>query len=253
MRRIQSALWLFFISVVFIPVGSFADEIHIAVSSNFASVMKVISHQFQVQSDHVVILSFGSTGKHYAQIKNGAPFDAFFAADSERPKKLIAEGRAVEGSRFTYAIGKLVLWSPDSMRIDQTGNILKQGDYRFLAIANPKLAPYGQAAREVLIKLGIWNQIQDRIVRGENINQSFHYVKSGNAELGFVAYSHIKKGDGKNHGSAWMPPQSLYPKICQQAVVLKKKPAVLQFIRFCRSTAARKIILEYGYEVPDVE
>ncbi len=227
-----------------------ADEIQVAVASNFTDAIKEIAGRFEQKSGHRIILSFGSTGKHYAQIKNGAPFEAFFAADVKRPKLLEEDGMAQTGSRFTYAVGKLVLWSPKVDTVDTTGKVLEQGDFRYLALANPKLAPYGKAAREVLESRGLWQALQGRMVRGENIGQTFQFVMSGNAELGFVAFSQIKQPGQPITGSKWEIPQALYSPIEQQAVLLKDKPSARDFLTFVRGEEALKIIQAYGYGTP---
>ncbi|RKZ91942.1 MAG: molybdate ABC transporter substrate-binding protein, partial [Gammaproteobacteria bacterium] len=166
-----------------------AEEIRVVVASNFTDAIREIAGRFEMKTQHKVSVISGSTGKHYAQISNGAPFDVFFAADVKRPELLEQQGLALPGSRFTYAVGKIVLWSPDQDYIDTSANVLKQGKFNHLSIANPKLAPYGRAAQQVLKKLGLWNKLQGRMVRGENIGQAFQFVKSGNARLGFVAFS----------------------------------------------------------------
>lgn len=227
-----------------------ADEIRVAVASNFTSTIKEITRLFEQHSGHKVTLVFGSTGKHYAQIKNGAPFDIYLAADVQRPKLLEAEGMVQPGSRFTYAIGKLVLWSPERKAVDPAGNVLEQGDFRHLAIANPKLAPYGKAAREVLQNRGLWQVLQERFVRGENIGQTFQFVKSGNAELGFISLSQIKRPGKFMPGSQWEISQSLYSPIEQQAVLLKDNDLARAFMLFMRSEEALKIIRSYGYGTP---
>jgi molybdate transport system substrate-binding protein len=227
-----------------------ATEIRVAVASNFIRAISAAAERFEQDSGHKVILAFGSTGKHYAQIRNGAPFDAFFAADVRRPKLLEKEGLAVPGSRFTYAVGKLVLWSPDTAFVDAQGKVLEQGEFHHLAIANPKLAPYGLAAREVLQARGLWNDMDKRLVRGENIGQTFQFVASGNAELGFVAMSQLMRPGQAVEGSHWDVPPALYGPIEQQAVLLKDKEAARAFMSFVRSAAAIRIIRDYGYEVP---
>ncbi len=227
-----------------------ADEIHVAVASNFSEVIKVLSQRFTSDTGHRVIASLGSTGKHYAQIRNGAPFHAFFAADTRRPKLLDEEGLALPGSRFTYAIGKVVLWSPQAGYVTGDSQVLKQGKFRHLAIANPKLAPYGKAAQEVLQTEGIWDGLRGRMVRGENIGQTFQFVKSGNAKLGFVAYSQVKRPDQPMTGSIWIVPQSLYSPIQQQAVLLKDTLPARTFLEFVRSKPAVEIIQAYGYSAP---
>ncbi len=227
-----------------------ADEIRLAVASNFSDTIKVLSQRFTAATGHKVTVSLGSTGKHYAQIKHGAPFHAFFAADSRRPKLLESEQVALPGSRFTYAVGKIVLWSPKAGYVDADTQVLKQGKFRHLAIANPKLAPYGKAAREILQTREIWNQLRGRMVRGENIGQTFQFVKSGNAELGFVAYSQVKRPGQPLTGSIWIVPQSLYSPIRQQAVLLKDNPPARAFMQFVRSKQALEVIQAYGYGVP---
>ena len=227
-----------------------ADEIRVAVASNFTDAIKDIAQSFEKKTGHQVTLAFSSTGKHYAQIKHGAPFEAFFAADVKRPKLLEKEGIAQPGSRFTYAIGKIVLWSPDADLVDPKGKVLNDGGFRYLSIANPKLAPYGKAAQQVLKAKGLWKAMQGRMVRGENIGQTFQFVKSGNAELGFVALSQIKKPAAASEGSYWLPPQSLYDPIAQQAVLLKDNAVARKFINFVKSDEqALKIIQAYGYGV----
>ena len=224
-----------------------ADVIRIAVASNFADALEEIAVRFEAHTEHKVILAVGSTGKHYAQINHGAPFEAFFAADVARPLRLETKGIALPGSRFTYAIGKLVLWSPQPGMVDGQGSVLNRGDYRHLAIANPKLAPYGKAAKEVMQARGVWEPLQQRIVRGENINQTFQFAHSGNAELGFVALSNLKRLKQTPVGSYWQPPQSLYNPIEQQAVLLKNTAAARAFLAFVKGHTARQIIQRYGY------
>lgn len=224
-----------------------ADEIRVAVASNFANAIREIAGRFERQTAHKVTLVFGSTGKHYAQIKHGAPFDAFFAADAKRPRLLEEEGLALPGNRFTYAVGKLILWSPKAHYVDPRGKVLEQGEFRHLALANPKLAPYGRAAREVLQKKGQWLVLRDRMVRGENIGQTFQFVKSGNAELGFVARSQVKRPGQRMEGSWWEIPQALYSPIEQQAVLLQDIAAARAFLTFVRGQEALDIIRAYGY------
>ncbi len=227
---------------------SMAAELRVAVASNFTRAMTSLIHQFEANTGHKVKLIFGSTGKHYAQIRNGAPYDAFFAADKKRPRLLAEEGLAVPGSRFTYALGKLVLWSPEEDVVDSSGKVLEQGDFRYLAIANPKLAPYGRAAREVLQSRGLWQGMQGKIVRGENIGQSYQFVISGNAELGFIAYSQLKLPDQRINGSYWKIPQALYTPIEQQAVLIKDTEAGRSFLSYIQSKEALMTINNHGYE-----
>ncbi|MGH8549152.1 MAG: molybdate ABC transporter substrate-binding protein [Methylococcales bacterium] len=227
-----------------------ANEISVAVASNFTDAIKAIAARFEEGTAHQVTLIFGSTGKHYAQIKNGAPFDAFFAADVERPELLEKEGLTSPGSRFTDAVGKIVLWRPQEGYVDSEGKVLQQQEFRHLAIANPTLAPYGKAAREVLQAYGGWDALQERIVRGENIEQTFQFVESGNAELGFVACSQIRRPGHPVVGSFWEVPQSLYSPIEQQAVLLKDREAARAFLSFVKSGEARTIIQSFGYDTP---
>ena len=227
-----------------------ADEVRVAVASNFTGAAKTISKHFEANTGHKVILAYGSTGKHYAQIINGAPFDVFLAADVDRPELLEKEGSAVPGSRFTYAVGKLVLWSPKRRYVQPGGRVLKRLNFRFLAIANPRLAPYGVAAREVLQARGLWEVLTDRLVRGENISQTFQFVKSGNAELGFIAYSQVKRPGLSPKGSIWIVPQALYQPIKQQAILLKDSKVARSFLSFMQSEEALQIIHDYGYDTP---
>lgn len=227
-----------------------ADRLQVAVASNFASTLTRLAERFEQRSGHQVVVVPGSTGKHYAQIRNGAPFAAFFAADARRPERLEAEGTAAPGSRFTYAVGRLVLWSPKPGFVDAAGEVLSSGRYRHLAIANPRLAPYGEAARQALRALGLWQAHQGRLVFGENIGQTFHFVNSGNAELGLVALSQVVPPDGAVKGSYWTLPPSLYAPIEQQAVALADTKPAREFLAFVRSEDARRIIHSFGYETP---
>jgi molybdate transport system substrate-binding protein len=232
------------------PGVSTAEQMRVAVASNFADALEAIARRFESASQHRVTLSAGSTGKLYAQIRNGAPFDALFGADVRRPQLLEQEGVAVPGSRFTYAVGRLVLWSPRADYVDPQGRVLQRGAFRHLAIANPVLAPYGKAAQQVLQALSLWEALGGRLVRGENIGQTFQFVSTGNAELGFVAWSQIIRPGHPLGGSLWRVPQALYNRIEQQAVLLQDKPAAHEFLVFVRSDEALKIIQDYGYDRP---
>ena len=218
-------------------------------ASNFATTMKALTVEFEKTTAHHVVLSFGSTGKHYAQIKNGAPFDVFLAADVERPRLLETQGLVQADSRMTYARGKLILWTSKS-GIDDIKNTLIGQDFRHLAVANPKLSPYGLAAQQVMIKIDVWPRLQPKLVRGENIAQTFQFVHSGNAELGFVAYSQAANPKRSVQGSFWMPHQSLYSPIDQQAVLLNDKQASKDFLKFLKGPLARQIIQNHGYDLP---
>jgi molybdate transport system substrate-binding protein len=242
--------WILVAALLFFIGPVRAAEIRVAVASNFTDAARQIARKFEAKSGHRVVLIFGSTGKHYNQIVNGAPFDAFLAADVRRPELLETAGIAVPGSRFTYALGRIILWSPRPDFIDPEGKVLESGDFRHLALANPKLAPYGRAAREVLEARGLWTRFEARSVRGENIGQTYQFVRSGNAELGFVAYSQVLRPGAPPEGSWWKVPQELYTPIEQQAVLLTHDAAARAFIDFLGSEAAREIIRVHGYGFP---
>ena len=230
-----------------------ADEVQVAVAANFTGPMQVIAPLFERDTGHKAVLSFGATGKFYAQIVNGAPFEVLLAADDETPAKLVKEGQAVAGSPFTYAIGTLVLWSANPALVDGKGEVLKTGNFRHLAIANPKTAPYGAAAVEALNKLGLLAGLQPRFVQGENISQTQQFIVTGNAELGFIALSQVIK-DGKiGAGSAWTVPANLYEPIRQDALLLAKgkdKPAATALLAYLNGDKARAVIKAFGYELP---
>jgi molybdate transport system substrate-binding protein len=222
-----------------------AAEAHVAVAANFAAPAKDLSAAFAAASGHTLTLSNGSTGKFYAQIRSGAPFDVLLSADEETPRRLEAEKRAVAGSRFTYAVGRLALWDPKnhSLSVER----LKEGSFKRLAIANPRLAPYGAAAREALQKLGLWDTVQPKLVQGENIAQTFQFVASGNAELGFVALSQLR-GAG---GAHWRVPEGLHAPLRQDAVLLARgagNAAAAAFLDYLQSASARERIRGYGYQ-----
>jgi molybdate transport system substrate-binding protein len=242
-------LWVFFL--ILLPRQTLTDEIRVATASNFRTAMTALANEFEVETGHQATVITGSTGKHFAQIIHGAPFDVFFAADRERPEKLESEGLTVPGSRFTYAFGKLILWSPQADYVDVGGRVLKQGNFYHLAVANPQLAPYGRAAREVLENAGLWESLSKRLVRGENVAQAFQFVHSGNAELGFVALSQLKDGDHLSTGSHWPVPPEMYGAIEQQAVVLRDNRAAREFMSFVQSARAARIIRTHGYETPE--
>ncbi|GBL45226.1 molybdenum ABC transporter, periplasmic molybdenum-binding protein ModA [Sulfuriferula multivorans] len=228
-----------------------ADEVQVAVAANFTAPMQKIAADFEKDTGHKVLLSFGATGSFYVQIRNGAPFDILLAADAETPARLEKEGLGVPGSRFTYAIGKLVLWSTKPGFVDGKGDVLNKSDFRHIAIANPKLAPYGAAAMETLTRLGLLSAIQPKFVRGESIAQTYQFIATGNAELGFVALSQVLNKEGKlASGSAWVVPASLYMPIRQDAVILthgKDKVAAAALMKYLKGDKARAVIKAYGY------
>jgi molybdate transport system substrate-binding protein len=227
-----------------------ADTLQVAVASNFAPVLEQLKPAFEKESGHQITLIAGATGQHYTQIVNGAPFDIFFAADAERPQLLEKGGHAVAGSSFTYALGKLVLWSTHPGLVDDSGSILERDDFRHLAIANPQLAPYGKAAQQVLVQRGLWENVQGRLVQGENITQTLQFVESANAELGFIALSQWLEVDPDNTGSHWNVPQELFDPIVQQAVILHESPAARAFVAFIQGDTSKAVIQAAGYELP---
>jgi len=227
--------------------------VDVAVAANFIAAARAVAAGFERAGGDRVRLSFGSTGNLYAQIRNGAPFAVFLSADARRPRLLEAAGLAVPGTRFTYALGRLVLWSADPGLIRGSGAVLRSGRFRHLAIADPRTAPYGSAARAVLERLGLWRRMRPRLVIGENIAQAFQFVASGNAELGFVALSELPSAHGPHPGSRWRVPQRLYPPIRQQAVLLRRAaddPAARAFLAYLRGPAARRAIRAHGYGLP---
>lgn len=231
---------------------SYADEVQVAVAANFTAPMQKIAAQFEKETGHKAILTSGATGKFYAQIKNGGPFEVLLSADDEMPAKLEKEGQAVAGSRFTYAIGKLVLWSAKANLVDDNGAVLKKGNFAHLSIANPKVAPYGAAAVEALTTLGLFNAVEPKFVQAENIAQAFQFVSIGNAELGFVAMSQVYEDGKLKSGSAWPVPANLHSPIRQDAVVLEKgkgKAAAGALMRFLKSDRAKAVIRQYGYDL----
>jgi len=229
-----------------------AGEVHVAVAANFAGPMKTLAADFQKATGHTAVLASGATGKFYAQIRSGAPFDVFLAADEETPARLDKEGATVPGSRFTYAVGKLVLWSAKPDLVDAQGEVLKRGSFAHLALAAPRLAPYGAAAVETMTRLGVLAALTPKLVQGESIGQTFGFVSSGNAELGFVALSQVWENGALKSGSAWIVPAELHRPIRQDAVLLargKANPAAVALMAFLKSDAAKAVIRSFGYDV----
>ncbi len=229
-----------------------ADEVQVAVAANFTAPIQAIAADFEKDTGHKLVASFGATGQFYTQIKNGAPFEVFLSADDSTPQKLEAEGDSVKGSRFTYAVGTLALWSAKEGYVDAKGDVLKKNEYQHLSIANPKAAPYGLAATQVLAREGLTDKVKAKIVEGQNITQAYQFVSTGNAELGFVALSQIYK-DGKiTSGSAWIVPASLHDPIKQDAVILNKgkdNPAAKALVDYLKGPKAAAVIQSYGYEI----
>ena len=226
-----------------------ADDVPVAVAANFTEPVKEIGAAFTAKTGHHLVLSFGSSGQFYTQITQGAPFQVFLSADAERPQRIEREGLGVPGTRFTYAIGQLVLYSKTPGLIDDRGSVLSSGRFDKIAIADPTAAPYGTAAIQTMTKLGVYQRLSSKVVKGSSITQTFQFVDSGAAELGFVALSQVI---GVQGGSRWLVPPSLHAPIDQQAILLfagDKKPAARAFLQFLRSPEAIAIIKRYGYEV----
>ncbi|MDG2531965.1 molybdate ABC transporter substrate-binding protein [Caulobacter endophyticus] len=229
--------------------AAFAGETKVAVAANFTEPAKAIAAQFEKATGHKATLSFGSSGQFYAQIANGAPYEVFLSADVERPQKAETDGLAVPGSRFTYATGRLVLWSKTPGLVDGQGAVLAKGKFEKLSIADPKAAPYGLAAVETLTRLKLYDGLKPRIVTGSSITQAYQYVQTGAAELGLVALSQVVDDKG---GSRWVVPKTYHTPIDQQAVLLKtgsNSDAAEAFLAFLKGREAKAIIRRYGYEV----
>jgi molybdate transport system substrate-binding protein len=263
-RHYSSAMWrrraamlpriavcLMFGAVTVLPTR--ADEALVAVAANFAEVVQELKPAFEKASGHKLQPTTGSTGKLYAQIKEGAPFHILLSADAKTPERLEEEKAGVAGTRFTYAVGKLTLWSSDPGRIGSDGAAaLKAGDVRHIAIANPDLAPYGVAARETLQSLGLWDSLKTKIVMGQNIGQTHSMVATGNAQLGFIALSAVLGPRESAKGSRWDVPQNLFKPIRQDAVLLSagaRNEAAIAFLKFLKTPEARTVIDRYGYGI----
>jgi len=227
-----------------------AGSLQVAVAANFAGTLDAIAQRFEAKTGHKLIIISGATGKFFAQIRNGAPFEVLLSADQETPKKLEDEGFVIQGSRFTYAIGHLVLWSPRPHFVDRDGNILSAGGFKHLSIANPKTAPYGAAAVSVIRKLGLEKVLAPKWVQGENIAQTHQFILSGNAELGFVSLSQVYKDGQLTSGSAWFIPDSFYQPIRQDAVLLRPgahNPVAQAFLDYLHTPEALELMASFGY------
>lgn len=227
-----------------------AEEVQVAVAANFTAPLQAIAPAFAKDTGHTLVAAFAATGQLYAQIQNGAPFAVYLAADDSTPAKLESAGLGVAGSRFTYAMGSLVLWSAQADYIDGSDAVLKANQFQHLAIANPKAAPYGLAATQVLDKLGLREALQSKLVEGQSITQALQFVSTGNAELGFVALSQVFKDGRLSSGSAWIVPETLYAPIRQDALLLKQgqdNPAARALLEYLQGPQAAAIITSYGY------
>ena len=229
-----------------------ADVVQVAVAANFTAPARALAEVFARTTGHEARLSFGATGAFYTQIKNGAPFDVLLAADDERPARLEKEGDTVAGSRFTYATGQLVLWSAKPGLVDDEGAVLKHGQFGKIAIANPKNAPYGAAAVEAMNKLGLAATLQPKLVTGESIGQTFNFIATGNAELGFVALAQVLEGGKLKSGLMWVVPAQYHAPIIQDAVILKRaanNPAAKAWMELLKTPQSKELIRSYGYAV----
>lgn len=229
-----------------------AGEVLVAVAANFATPLKALASDFMKTSGHSLQASPESSGKLYAQILHGAPYEVLLSADQATPQRLAREGHALATTQFTYGVGKLVLWSADANTVDASGTVLKTSNARQLAIANPQTAPYGTAAIAVLKNMGVYTRWQTRMVQGENIAQTLQFVSTGNAELGFVALSQVTRNGEFTSGSGWVVDPALYSPLKQDAILLKKGEtniAAKAFLDYLKSPPARALIQQYGYEV----
>jgi molybdate transport system substrate-binding protein len=247
--------WVIISSGAVVCATAKAEEVTVAVAANFAAPMQKIAQAFEQDTGHKALLAFGATGKFYAQIKNGAPFSVLLSADDETPARLEKEGVAIAGTRFTYAIGRLALWSKNPLLVDDKGQVLlsnatDKNSFKKIAIADPKLAPYGAAAIEVLGRMDALAKLTPKLVQGDSIGQAFQFVMTENAELGFVALSQISIAGRITQGSAWVVPQNLYTPLKQEAVLLplgKNNAAALALMKYMRTDRAQAIIRAYGY------
>ncbi len=243
--------WLMAAGLAATTLAAAADEVPVAVAANFAAPMRQVAAAFERATGHKAVVALGSTGRFHAQVRSGAPFQVLLAADEKTPVRLEAEGLGVPGTRFTYAVGRLALWSATPGRVDAGGEILRQGGFDRLAIADPRLAPYGAAAMEVMGQLGLLPQLRPRLVQGESVAQAWQFVASGNAALGFVALSQVQAEGRITQGSAWVVPATLHAPLRQDALLLlpgRDKPAARALLAFLKTDEARAIIRSHGYE-----
>ena len=246
-------LWAFWL-VLFggFHAQAHAAEVRVAVAANFTAPMRQIALAFERDTGHRAVLSFGATGAFYAQVRNGAPFDVFLSADDTTPERLTSEGAGVAGSAFTYAVGRLMLWSAAPGVVDPRGDVLKTGQFERLALANPRVAPYGAAAVQTMERLGVADALRPRWVQGENIAQAHQFVASGNALLGFVALSQVWADGRLSSGSGWLVPADLHDPIRQDALLLKRgqgNPAAQAFMQYLKSEPAQRVIRQFGYDL----
>ncbi len=237
------------LSLLLGPSNALAAEANVAVAANFAETAREIAAKFEARTGHKAVLSYGSSGQFFTQIANGAPFDVFLSADAELPQRLVADGLAVAGMRFTYATGRLVLWSATPGLVDGKGAVLRSNRFEKLAIADHRTAPYGLAAIETMRMLGLHDRLGPKLVRGTSITQAFQFVQTGAAELGFVALSQVV---GEKGGSRWLVPAAHHAPIDQQAVLTRRgadNVAAKAFLQYLKGPEAKAIIRKYAYEV----
>lgn len=256
MRDCVARAWLFAVvlwcQALAVSAPAHGAQLTVAVAANFAAPMKVIASQFETDHGVALKIAYGATGQFYAQIRNGAPFEVFLAGDVETPAKLVDQGLALAQTQFTYATGQLVLWSRDPELIDRDGAVLRSGDFKRLALANPVLSPYGAAALEVLTHLGLRESLTPKFVQGANIGQAFQFVASGGAQLGFVAMAQVFADGRLSSGSAWVVPGHYHTPIKQDAVLLvagAHNPAAHTLLQYLASPEVADILQSFGYQV----
>ncbi|MFD0669774.1 molybdate ABC transporter substrate-binding protein [Ramlibacter sp. MAHUQ-53] len=243
--------WLAAAAAALACASAAAGQVSVAVAANFAGPMQKIASAFERATGHQAVVAVGATGRFYAQVRNGAPFQVLLAADDETPARLEREGLGVAGTRFTYAVGRLALWSPDPARVDPQGEVLRRGGFERLAIADPRLAPYGAAAMEAMERLGVLAALRPKLVQGESIGQAYQFVATGNAALGFVALSQVQAQGRLTAGSAWVVPAGLHAPLRQDAILLvpgRDSPAARALLAFLRTEEARALLRAHGYE-----
>lgn len=226
----------------------FAGQITIAVTHDFDFTLEELKQEFDKNSSHEITIIPGPSSRHYGEIINGAPFDIFLSDDTQRPAVLEEEMKIVPGSRFTYAVSKLVLWSVDNRIL--TPEVLKEQNFRLLAVTNPRLSAYGKAAQQTLETLSVWDDLQEKLVFGENIGQTYQFAISGDVDMALIAFSQIVYGDYMQAGNYWLIPKIWYSAIELQGVQLTDNPAAREFLEFMQSDQARQIILGNGFDVP---
>jgi molybdate transport system substrate-binding protein len=245
-------LWVILLALV--PAPAWAGEVRVAVTSSFFDTMTAVSEQFRTATGHQALLTEASSGELYAQILTGAPFDVYLASDQLDAKNLEDDGFAVSGTRFSYAVGRVTLWSPRPGRIGANGmETLRQGEFKTLAISNPRTNGYGQAAVQALKAMGLWSAVQERIVETENSRTAFQWVAGGKADLGLVPLGEVLDPDVKEKGSRWDVPEHFHTPVRQEAVLLvhgKDNPAALALLTFLRSDQARQTMQRFGYGIP---